>query len=94
MRKNINIAIASIAFIAAAGTCGALECGTIAFAPAAIASSVFAIIALLASRSASRDELLEEEEARRSAARAARREAMVASRPATRRIKSVELVRF
>lgn len=94
MRKNIATAIAAASFIAATGICGGLECGTIAFAPAAIAFSVFAIIALLASRSAAREELFEEEEARRSAARAARRDAIAASRPAVRRIQSVELARL
>lgn len=95
MKKNINIAIATAAFTVAVGASGGLECGTIAFAPAAVIIIAFAVIAVIAANSAHRIAVAETEEARRSAARAARRaERAAASRPAARRIQSVELARF
>lgn len=92
MKKNINIAIATAAFTISVGTCGGLECGTIAFAPAAVIIIAFAVIAIISSNSAHRIAAIEAEEVRRSAARAARlAERVAASRPAARRIHSVEL---
>ena len=94
MSKNINTAIAAIAFIAATGIAGALENEAIAFAPACVIIIACGAIALIAARAASRAARRENEVARRRAARLARAAAMNENENTARRARTIALARF
>ena len=75
MKKNIANIIAAINLLLACGNCGALENGTVSVMGFAVRCLIFFSIAILSLRIARAEERFEQEVARRSAARAARRSA-------------------
>lgn len=94
MKKNIATIIAATNVFLAIGTCGALECDTISLGSASVRCLVFSAIVFASLRVVRNEELAEQEEARRAAARAARRAAFEQdARPAGRNIRPVALVR-
>lgn len=94
MKKNIAAIIAAINVFLAIGTCGALECDTISLGSAFVRCFVFSVIVFASFRVVSNEERVEQEEARRAAARAARRTAYEQdTRTAGRTIRTVALVR-
>lgn len=94
MKKTIaTIAATTNAFLAI-GTCGALECDTISLGSAFVRCLVFSVIVFASLRVVRNEERVEHEEARRAAARAARRAAFEQDdRTACRDIRPVALVR-
>lgn len=94
MKKNIAAIIAAANAFLAIGTCGALECDTISLGSAFVRCLVFSVIVFASLRVIRNEERVEHEEARRAAARAARRAAYEQdARPAGRDIRPVALVR-
>lgn len=94
MKKNIAAAIAAINGFLAIGTCGALECDTIPLGSAFVRCLVFSAIVFVSLRVVRNEERIENEEASRAAARAARRAALEQeSRLTVRDIRPVALVR-
>lgn len=94
MKKNIAAIIAAANAFLAIGTCGALECDTISLGSAFVRCLVFSVIVFASLRVIRNEERVEHEEARRAAARAARRAAYEQdARPASRDIRPVALVR-
>lgn len=94
MKKTIATIIAAANEFLAIGTCGALECDTISLGSAFIRCLVFSVIVFASMRIVCNEERVEQEEARRAAARAARRAAYEQdARPASRDIRPVALVR-
>ena len=97
MKKKIAAAIAAVNSLLVVGTCGAIECDTMPLGRAFAICLICSAIAIAAAKSVRDEELTEDEAARRSAARAARRvkfdEAEELSRLAHRPVRPVALAR-
>lgn len=94
MKKNIATIAAAINAFLAIGTCGALECDTISLGTAFVRCLVFSVIVFASLRVVRNEERVEQDEARRAAARVARRAAREQDAiTAGRDIRPVALVR-
>lgn len=97
MKKHIAAAIAAINSLLVVGICGAIECDTMLLGKAFVICLICSAIALVSAKVIRDEARVEDEAARRSAARAARRaefaEAEELSRLAYRPVRPVALVR-